>query len=369
MKHNKILILSAIIILLLSLSIFLSACSEQKQESINETISCSTDQDCIPMPGCHPTKCINSEFENNYEQAEMCTMVYMFNAAYNDEDCLCQENKCVNKNLETETIELIEEKKEINDWHYQLQGASFTSLLKLNVDLIVIDHFENPLSELDIKTLNEQDKIVLSYLSIGEAENYRSYWEENWTVNNPEYIDEENPEWEGNFKVEYWNEEWQKIIIERVKLIAQENYDGVYLDIIDAYEYYEEKGNNMARYEMINFVKYISQEAKKINPDFLIIAQNGIELYDNPEYKKIIDGLGVEDTWYYEETKISKEETNYRLKYLDEALEDGKIVLAVDYPLTPSKICIFYSNCKLHHFGCTVTNKHLDKDQSIPCRN
>jgi len=56
-------------------------------------------------------------------------------------------------------------------------------------------------------------------------------------------LDAENPDWEGNYKVKYWNTGWQSIIYgnENAYLtkVVDANFDGVYLDIIDAFEYYE----------------------------------------------------------------------------------------------------------------------------------
>lgn len=58
---------------------------------------CQADADCIPKPECHPTSCINKEFEANYEKPQVCTDIYMVNAAYNKEDCVCVNNACINK--------------------------------------------------------------------------------------------------------------------------------------------------------------------------------------------------------------------------------------------------------------------------------
>ena len=41
----------------------------------------------------------------------------------------------------------------------------------------------------------------------------------------------------------YWNEDWQKIIYKNndsyLNKILEANFDGVYLDIIDGFEYFE----------------------------------------------------------------------------------------------------------------------------------
>jgi len=90
---------------------------------------------------------------------------------------------------------------------------------------------------------NGGSRLVLGYMSIGEAEDYRYYWDESWLDNEPDWLDEENRQWEGNYKVKYWNEDWQAIIYGNdqsyTKRILDAGFDGVYLDIIEAFEHFE----------------------------------------------------------------------------------------------------------------------------------
>jgi cysteinyl-tRNA synthetase len=80
-------------------------------------------------------------------------------------------------------------------------------------------------------------------MSIGESEDYRYYWQASWNTAKPEWMNAENPDWPGNFKVKYWHTEWQSIIYGNdgsyLKKILDAGFDGVYLDIIDAFEFYE----------------------------------------------------------------------------------------------------------------------------------
>ena len=46
-------------------------------------------------------------------------------------------------------------------------------------------------------------KVLLAYMSVGEAENYRFYWQDSWEVGDPPWLDAENPNWEGNCKACY----------------------------------------------------------------------------------------------------------------------------------------------------------------------
>jgi len=90
---------------------------------------------------------------------------------------------------------------------------------------------------------NGGTRLVISYMSIGEAEDYRYYWNDSWNNNKPEWLDRENPDWEGNYKVRYWVKEWQNIIYGNessyIYKIIMAGFDGIYLDIIDAFEYFE----------------------------------------------------------------------------------------------------------------------------------
>ncbi|MGW1456232.1 endo alpha-1,4 polygalactosaminidase [Salegentibacter agarivorans] len=139
----------------------------------------------------------------------------------------------------------------LNYAEYSSKYDLITELAFTNYDLIIMDLFfhNEAFTAEDIQKLkkkkNGAERLVISYLSIGEAEDYRFYWEENWNSKSPTWLVEENPEWEGNFKVEYWNADWKDLIYGSEnaylsKIIAA-GFDGVYLDIIDGYQYFEDR--------------------------------------------------------------------------------------------------------------------------------
>jgi cysteinyl-tRNA synthetase, unknown class len=116
-------------------------------------------------------------------------------------------------------------------------------------DLIIIDFFfeDEEFTANQIKSLkkkfNGAQRLLISYMSIGEAEDYRFYWDSDWDDEQPDWIEAENTRWPGNYKVKYWNPNWQSIIFGSNeayldKIIAA-GFDGVYLDIIDAFDYFE----------------------------------------------------------------------------------------------------------------------------------
>lgn len=139
----------------------------------------------------------------------------------------------------------------INSERYNSKQDFINAVAATNYDVIIMDLFHNDESytQSEIEQLkNKQNggkRLVICYLSIGEAEEYRYYWDPTWQVGNPVWLGSENPEWEGNYKVKYWNSDWQSIIYGNsnsyLKKILDAGFDGAYLDLIDAFEYYEEK--------------------------------------------------------------------------------------------------------------------------------
>jgi cysteinyl-tRNA synthetase, unknown class len=145
----------------------------------------------------------------------------------------------------------------INASLFRSPDSYISALKKTEYDLMVIDAFfwNKAISRDQVALLQRkpsgQKRLVLAYLSIGEAETYRYYWKPEWKRTPPVFLDKENPEWKGNYKVKYWLKEWQEIICGRedgtgfnnsyLKKIIDAGFDGVYLDVIDAAYYFEKK--------------------------------------------------------------------------------------------------------------------------------
>ncbi|MBN1649261.1 MAG: endo alpha-1,4 polygalactosaminidase [Spirochaetales bacterium] len=134
-------------------------------------------------------------------------------------------------------------------------ASSFLSALQsTDYDLFIIDLFfdgteATAFTTSQVSALKQKagggSRLVIAYMSIGEAEDYRYYWQSEWDSNPPDWLSGENPEWEGNYKVRYWMQEWQDIIFGNndsyLQKIIDAGFDGVYLDIIDAFEYFEDQ--------------------------------------------------------------------------------------------------------------------------------
>jgi cysteinyl-tRNA synthetase len=136
----------------------------------------------------------------------------------------------------------------INPSSYLNKNDFLNALKNTNFDIIIIDLFfySEMLTKEDIDSLktkkNGGKRLIICYMSIGETEDYRYYWNQEWNNHPPSFLSAENPNWPGNYKVKYWDQEWQAIIYGNddsyLKKIIDANFDGVYLDIIDAFEYF-----------------------------------------------------------------------------------------------------------------------------------
>lgn len=148
---------------------------------------------------------------------------------------------------------------QVRNFLYLIDPSKFTSkaafiqaVTATNYDLLIMDLFwtdDTPFSASEVQQLrakaNGGQRLLISYMSIGEAEDYRYYWDDKWKLGNPDWLGKENPDWKGNYKVHYWETAWQDIIYGNssayLQKILDAGFDGAYLDIIDAFEYYEAK--------------------------------------------------------------------------------------------------------------------------------
>ncbi len=139
----------------------------------------------------------------------------------------------------------------LNPERFESREAYLTALEGSEYDLLIIDAFyeETMLSATEVERLRGKpgggSRLVLSYLSVGEAEEYRYYWQESWYGSPPPFLLEENPDWPGNYLVRYWDAEWKALLFGSASAyldrILAAGFDGVYLDIIDAFERWEER--------------------------------------------------------------------------------------------------------------------------------
>ena len=260
----------------------------------------------------------------------------------------------------------------VTSWHYQLQRTDIDQLSSLHADLLVIDFAggrpQKPLKKADVARLKTKPtggrRIVLAYLSIGEAEEYRFYWQPAWNEKRPDFLVKENCEWPKNHLVRFWHDGWKSIIMKGqgsyLQRIHDAGFDGVYLDLVDAYEPLQRERPD-ARAAMISFVTELAATARRQQPTFLVMPQNADELLGDRGYRQVIDGIGRESLLFRAgkgRRQPERVRTNVeRLKLLRAA---GKPVLMVEYVDTPEDAAAVHSVAEQHRFVPVIATRALD---------
>lgn len=141
----------------------------------------------------------------------------------------------------------------INTQAFTTKQQFITAVSASNYDAVIMDAFFQEGNSTNIWTVSEINqlktkangakRLVIAYMSIGEAEDYRWYWQSDWKTHKPAWLGRLNPQWPGNYEVRYWMPEWKQYITGNSSSYTQKIMDagfhGVYLDIIDSFEYWE----------------------------------------------------------------------------------------------------------------------------------
>jgi cysteinyl-tRNA synthetase len=261
----------------------------------------------------------------------------------------------------------------VNDFLYQLQRPNAQRIGETAFDLVVASIAIAGNSTEIVPPLKQSpggDKLILAYMSIGQAENYRFYWRPEWAENPPAWLDEGDEVWAGDYWVKYWDPEWQAIIYgspdSYLDQIIRLGFDGIYLDRVDAYQYYEEReGRETAAREMVQFIMDLAQYARQRHPGFGVFPQNGEELgILFPDYIDAVDGIGVEDLYYGYPRDHGPSPAGWtaaRENDLDQWVAAGKLVMTIDYTARPEQIADAYSRSRARGYVPYVTDRSLGR--------
>ncbi|MCX6852775.1 MAG: endo alpha-1,4 polygalactosaminidase [Verrucomicrobia bacterium] len=253
-------------------------------------------------------------------------------------------------------------------------------------DLIVIDasfSSDGDWTPAEIETIRagKSGRRVVAYVSIGEAEDYRPYWQKSWDADKdgkpdataPKFLNTENPDWKGNYRVRYWRPEWQQLMLPAVDKVVAQGFDGIYLDIVDAFEFYEydaatkdwiddrlnpETGKTY-RQDMIAWVSTIAQRARATHPGFLVIPQNASQLIAHADYREVISAIGVEDLFVVGKKLRTEKQSRFVVNFLQQLQSSGKPVLVIDYPKSEAIHAAAFEAAAKQGFTLLLTDRQL----------
>lgn len=135
----------------------------------------------------------------------------------------------------------------LNSEFYAGRSDWVTALSRTNYDLLVIDPFwrgSDALTAADIKALKLKalgsQRLVFASLPIGRASDERFYWNKSWQVGNPDWLVAADPDAPNLTIVRYWEADWKTVIGQYMQGLVDMGVDGVMLDDIDSYLYFED---------------------------------------------------------------------------------------------------------------------------------
>lgn len=299
----------------------------------------------------------------------------------------------------------------VRNWMFQLQeldeDGAVEALAASEYDMLVIEAgynfsdwaYDTPqiVDRLKVKP-DGGSRLLLAYIDIGQAEDYRDYWQDDWVAptahkrGNPEFLITIDPDgWSGNFPVAFWDDDWQSLWLGSSGIVAdlaKYGFDGVLLDWVEAYDddlvREAAKGAGVSpETSMITFIEELGNSGRAINPSFLVVAQNAIYLIDaDPDrYTKAIDAVAIEDTWFHgwgdsdwddpdggdqHDRHDDEYSTDARLAQMALYQKAGLPVFSVDYALNKNNVAKVYSEAISHGFVSLVTRVSLSKLTDTP---
>ena len=208
---------------------------------------------------------------------------------------------------------------EVDHWLYlidvNLDENAVSHITDSAHDLVVVDYIPSEAENVDYPMAEvvaewhdaEHAKLVLAYIDIGQAESYRTYWRDGWRIGDPDWITGEDPDgWAENYPVAFWHDDWRAIWLGEDGIIAgivAAGFDGVYLDWIEAYSdpgvaAIATRDGIDATEAMAEFIADIAALGRRLRPGFLVVGQNAMELVERADYRRAVDAVAQEQTWF-----------------------------------------------------------------------
>lgn len=309
-------------------------------------------------------------------------------------------------------------------WAYQIQAinssGAIDALAASSYDMLVIEptrtdwssddkYFDTKTAVTQLKNSLASDgshrKLVIAYIDIGEAEDWRWYWQwsTGWNCTGPkpadwpDYILTCDPDgWTGNYPVAYWDAAWKDMIIDGegtgthpdrdyvsvIDEVINDGFDGIYLDWVEAFAdanvaaAAQGLGLDPAE-EMIDFIGEMRTYAQARKPDFLIIQQNAAALADGrSRLFNNIDAIAQEATWFDGDATDNWNDpngydyvndaslTNYYLTHLANYINADVPVFACEYALTHADEA--YAQATARGYIPYVTRRALSRLTTTP---
>jgi len=197
-------------------------------------------------------------------------------------------------------------------------ASSMAGMLVLDPDEVLASH---------VPVIKGSDKLLLGYLSVGEVEAYRRWFK------NPEIASltiRENPQWKGNFIVDFRQRQWRSLISSVALEILEKGFDGLFLDTVNSFEQFPDRDS--AKTAMADLIVDLCTMIRSRHPNCYVILQNADSLFDDPRIFAAVDGINQESLFHsWKKNVVFDSGRRAKLQRLIELRQRGKFVSLLEY--------------------------------------
>ncbi len=217
-------------------------------------------------------------------------------------------------------------------------------------DLAIVQ--PDTLSTDELKQLHAKGTLVVSYLSIGEAEPGRQWYSDGRV--NPKWLLGKNQNW-GSYFVDASQKGWQELMVSLTGEFIQKGFDGVFLDTVDTVDQYPK-----TKQGMIDLIGGL----RTAYPDALLVQNRGFSVIDEVAPK--IDALMFEDlitSYDFANQEYIYADNSYTAEQMSTlSKQTGLPILALDYapPDNPAMAYLSHEAAKKYGFIPAVSVINLD---------
>jgi len=247
---------------------------------------------------------------------------------------------------------------------YVLQGVKPSQIASAPVGAKVVEIYDDSgalFSPAQVTQMKSGGGAVLGYFSIGEAENYRSYW----SSLPSSVLGPQDPSWPGDYQVAYWSPQWLAASKNYIQTMINQGYSGAFFDVVgEAFTPWAQKHapNGDPQGAMVTLIQELASYARAQNPNFQIwINSSGAEpMLTNSALIKTINGAYEEQLFYQTPTQATDSaDLNYNVALLDNITKAGKPVVAIEYVSAASAVSKVEAKAKADGLGYYIANPNL----------
>jgi cysteinyl-tRNA synthetase, unknown class len=248
--------------------------------------------------------------------------------------------------------------KAAGSWVSYYSMGEIPELSKFDVVDIDVEDGAANYDAADVAALKAKGKLVVSYLNVGSAEPFRSYWARVEAYSLGKY-----PGW-AEFYMDASKSGFRDVLLNTaVPQILAKGVDGLFLDNVDA-------GSNVGSPAVTAGIVELVRQIRAAHPSLLLIAQSSnLRVLtergsDGRQFYQYLNGLAREEvsvTYQGGYHKVPAAESDAMLRTLAAWRSKGLTVLTLDYANSPELAHYAITRARAHGLIPYVSTKQLDQ--------